>query len=79
MEPAKLTGGKFGKAGFSWLLRKFNGDKIIYQDGVWVGFRNIILKIPEQKLTVVILSNRTDLDTKRQRVSIVYSVAQKFI
>jgi len=78
MTPAKLANGNFGKAGFSWLTGEFNGDKIVYQDGSWVGFRNIILKIPEQKLTVVILSNRTGLDTERQRISVAYSVAQKF-
>ncbi|MBI5356890.1 beta-lactamase family protein [Candidatus Collierbacteria bacterium] len=79
MRPAKLTGGNFGKAGFSWLMGEFNGDKIVYQDGAWVGFRNIIFKIPAQKLTVIILSNRTGLDTERQRVSLASQLAQKFL
>ena len=78
MAPAKLASGNFGKAGFSWLLGKFNGDEIIYQDGVWVGFKDIILRIPKRKIAVVMLSNRTDLDTQRQRISIAYFAAQKF-
>jgi CubicO group peptidase (beta-lactamase class C family) len=78
MSPARLANGRFGKAGFSWLIKKFRGIKIIYQDGSWVGFRNIILKIPARKLTVIVLSNRTDLDTETKRISAVYSVAQKF-
>lgn len=71
MTPAKLANGDFGKAGFSWLTGKFNGDKIVYQDGSWVGFRNIILKIPAKKLTAVILSNRTDLDSEKQRINMI--------
>ena len=81
-----LPNNKFGKAGFSWLIKNnFNRfrvkpgmTRIVYQDGVWVGFRNIFLKIPEKKLTVVILSNRTDLDMERQRISLAYKLAQKF-
>jgi len=86
MTPAKLISGNFGKAGVSWLfgndLNRFRlkagMTNIVYQDGAWVGFRNIILKIPAGKLTVIILSNRTDLDTETKRVSAAYSVAQKF-
>ncbi len=86
MRPAKLTSGNFGKAGFSWLIGnslnrfrlKAGMTRVVYQDGSWVGFRNIILKIPARKLTVIVLSNRTDLDTETKRISAAYSVAQKF-
>lgn len=79
MTPARLVNGEFGKAGFSWLIGIYRGRRIIYQDGTWVGFRNIILKIPAQRLTVIILSNRTDLDTERRRISLAYKLAQKFV
>jgi CubicO group peptidase (beta-lactamase class C family) len=77
MTPVKLTNGNFG-AGFSWLFGKFNGDRVIYQDGVWVGFRNILLKIPAGGVTVIILSNRSDLDTEAKRISVAYRAVQKF-
>lgn len=79
MAPARLTNGKYGKAGFSWLIKKYRGTNIIYQDGSWVGFRNIILKIPGQRLTVITLSNRTDLDTEQKRISLACQLAQKFV
>jgi CubicO group peptidase (beta-lactamase class C family) len=86
MAPELLTNGKFGRAGFSWLIGKnLNRFRLkdgmtraVYQDGSWVGFRNIILKIPTKKLTVIILSNRADLDTERQRISTAFFAAQKF-
>lgn len=77
--PQQLLNGKFGKAGFSWLFVNYRGIKIIYQDGSWVGFRNIILKIPGKKLTVVILSNRTDLNTEKQKISFAYMLAREFL
>ena len=85
--PALLGNGNFGKAGFSWLfgniLNRFRVKpgmtRIIYQDGSWVGFRNIILKIPEKKLTVVVLSNRTDLNTEQRRISLAYKLVREFL
>lgn len=79
MTPARLANGELGKVGFSWLIGTYRSRKIVYQDGSWMGFRNIILKIPEQKLAVIILSNRTDLDTEQQRISLAYQLAQKFV
>lgn len=65
----RLLNGKIGKAGFSWLIDSYRKEKIIYQDGLWVGFRNIILKIPNKNVSVIILSNRTDLETTKQRIA----------
>lgn len=77
--PQKLSSGKLGKAGFSWLLGERNGLRITYQDGSWVGFRNIFLKIPERNLSVILLSNQTGLDTEKQRLDLACSVAQLYL
>lgn len=69
----RLLNGKIGKAGFSWLIDSYRKEKIIYQDGLWVGFRNIILKIPNKNVSVIILSNRTDLETTKQRIAAAWS------
>lgn len=68
-KPTLLKNKTEGKAGFSWLIGNYQGENIIYQDGCWVGFRNIILKIPDKNLTVILLSNRTGLDSEEQRMS----------
>jgi len=69
LTPQRLLNGKIGGAGFSWLIDSYRKEKIIYQDGSWVGFRNIILKIPNENVTAIILSNRTDLETTKQRIA----------
>lgn len=79
LKPQLFLNGRPGKAGFGWLFGKYRGLKIIYQDGAWVGFRNIILMLPDKKLTVIILSNHTDLDTERKRISLAYQLAQEFL
>ena len=42
--------------GFGWRI----GDGIVWHSGETIGFRNVILRWPSQRLTVVLLSNRND-------------------
>ncbi len=42
--------------GFGW---RINGD-MLWHSGESIGFRNVILRYPKQKLTVIVLSNRND-------------------
>ncbi len=42
--------------GFGW---RINGDAL-WHSGESIGFRNVIVRYPKQKLTVVVLSNRND-------------------
>ncbi|MDQ2702541.1 MAG: beta-lactamase family protein [Pseudomonadota bacterium] len=42
--------------GFGWRL----GDGTLWHSGETIGFRNVIVRWPEQKLTVILLSNRND-------------------
>lgn len=42
--------------GFGW---RINGDAL-WHSGESIGFRNVILRYPQQRLTVIILSNRND-------------------
>ena len=43
-------------SGFGW---RINGDAL-WHSGESIGFRNVIVRYPKQKLTVVVLSNRND-------------------
>ncbi|MCL7713496.1 serine hydrolase domain-containing protein [Stenotrophomonas mori] len=42
--------------GFGW---RINGDAL-WHSGESIGFRNVLLRYPQQKLTVIVLSNRND-------------------
>ena len=46
--------------GFGWRLDQHRGHRRIAHGGSWVGFRTSIARYPEQKLAIVVLTNRTD-------------------
>ena len=46
--------------GFGWRLDQHRGHRRIAHGGSWVGFRTSIARYPEEKLAVVVLTNRTD-------------------
>jgi len=49
---------------YAWGLRvsTYRGLKIVEHGGAWAGFRAEILRFPEQKLSVIALSNRSDFN-----------------
>ena len=48
--------------GFGWFLDPYRGRARMWHSGSTSGFRTIIDRFTDEKLTIVILSNRTDLD-----------------
>lgn len=46
--------------GFGWRLDRYRGHRRIAHGGSWVGFRTNIARYPDEKLTIVVLTNRTD-------------------
>jgi CubicO group peptidase (beta-lactamase class C family) len=48
--------------GFGWRIESFAGHKRVRHGGSWVGFRTHIARIPDLQFTVIILSNRADVD-----------------
>lgn len=44
--------------GYGWRLGKYNNADVVYHTGSTKGFRNVIYRIPENKFTIVILTNR---------------------
>jgi CubicO group peptidase (beta-lactamase class C family) len=48
--------------GFGWFLDPYRGHKRSYHDGETIGFRTTIQRFAEGQWTIVILSNRSDLD-----------------
>ena len=52
-----LNNGKPTNYGFGWIVSKTRGHETLSHGGGWLGFRTYILRFPEQRFTVVVLSN----------------------
>ena len=56
--PMTLTNGTVTRYGFGWFVDRENGTLKLSHHGETSGFTNFILKYPERRLTVVVLTNR---------------------
>ena len=50
------------KYGFGWFLDPYHGHARMWHYGESIGFRSVIERFPADRLTIIILANRTDLD-----------------
>jgi CubicO group peptidase (beta-lactamase class C family) len=48
--------------GFGWFLDPYKGHTRMYHDGETIGFRTTIQRFTKDKVTIIVLSNRLDLD-----------------
>jgi CubicO group peptidase (beta-lactamase class C family) len=64
MKPAWTAASNAGKAayGFGWFLDPYHGRERVWHEGGTRGFGTVIERFTAEKLTIVILCNRTDLD-----------------
>ena len=46
--------------GYGWRISKHNGDRMLWHSGETRGFRNVLVRFPERRLTVIILTNRNE-------------------
>jgi CubicO group peptidase (beta-lactamase class C family) len=63
--PSKGPTGPDGKPadyGFGWFLNGWNGHARMWHYGETVGFRTAIQRFVDDRLTIVVLCNRADLD-----------------
>jgi CubicO group peptidase (beta-lactamase class C family) len=56
--PGVLSDGKVLDYGLGWQLGEFNGHRRVMHGGSTSGFRNVIQRYLDDKLTVIILTNR---------------------
>jgi CubicO group peptidase (beta-lactamase class C family) len=56
--PMRLTDGTVTRYGFGWFVDAEPGEKRLSHHGETSGFTNFILKYPERRLTVIVLTNR---------------------
>jgi CubicO group peptidase (beta-lactamase class C family) len=59
---AKFENGKPVSYGFGWFLDPYQGHRRMHHDGETIGFRTTIQRFPDDKLTIIVLANRTDVD-----------------
>ena len=60
-----LHPGKPVSYGFGWFLDPYQGHQRMWHTGSTMGFRTVIERFFDDKLTIVILCNRTDLDPEK--------------
>jgi CubicO group peptidase (beta-lactamase class C family) len=57
-----LAPGKPVAYGFGWFVDPYQGRARMWHTGTTTGFHTVIERFPEQRLSIIVLSNRTDLD-----------------
>lgn len=62
LTPAKLNDGKTTNYGFGWFVKETPHGLETSHSGGWAGFRNYIVRYPDKKLTVVVLSNSAEFN-----------------
>ncbi|MCJ7676662.1 MAG: serine hydrolase [Anaerolineales bacterium] len=55
--PAKLNDGRLASFGFGWLVRDYRGLREVCHGGDISGFNSYIARFPDQRFTVIVLSN----------------------
>lgn len=60
LTPGKLNNGSATSYGFGWNLGERLGSRANFHSGSWLGFRTGIMRVPEKRLTVVVLSNSAE-------------------
>lgn len=60
-----LHPGKPVSYGFGWFLDPYEGHERMWHTGSTMGFRTVIERFHKENLTIIILSNRTDLDPEK--------------
>lgn len=58
--PAVATDDPNVRYGFGWRISQYRGPRTLWHSGETAGFRNVIIRFPDNHLTVIILTNRDD-------------------
>jgi CubicO group peptidase (beta-lactamase class C family) len=61
-QPGQLNSGKRVDYGFGVALGEYRGTKLVIHTGGWAGYRSAVVRLPEKKLGIAVLSNAATLD-----------------
>lgn len=64
LTPVKSPTGEIFPFGLGWFLETYKGHLMAWQYGHWYGSSSLIIKVPEQKITLVILANSDGLSRR---------------
>jgi CubicO group peptidase (beta-lactamase class C family) len=67
--------GNFGDYGFGWYVDVKEGHRRLHHDGSTSGFRNYVIRYPDEKMTVLVLTNRRGPDV----MPLAESIAEIFL
>lgn len=56
--------------GYGWIVSRRYGTDVLWHDGGFAGFHNIVLRVPSRKLMIAVLSNSAWIDHHRLAVTI---------
>jgi CubicO group peptidase (beta-lactamase class C family) len=62
LRPMTLNDGSANPYAFGWYLKEDSGHRRFEHPGAWGGFQAFILRYPDDRVTVVLLANRSDVD-----------------
>jgi CubicO group peptidase (beta-lactamase class C family) len=68
--PARINDGSTVPYGFGWRVVDVNGLRVLSHGGAWAGFRAHIFRIPAERFSVVVLSNKDDFNPRLPSVHI---------
>ena len=58
----RLNDGTESPYAFGWFLKEDHGHRRLEHPGNWLGFQAFITRYPDDRFTVVLLANRSDID-----------------
>ncbi len=58
--PRTITDKKGVSYGFGWRISEHDGRRMVWHTGESIGFRNAVVRFPDEKLSVVVLTNRDE-------------------
>ena len=70
-----MTPGLHTNYGFGWEIASYKGRTVWRHSGSTIGFRTHIARFPQERLTVIVLLNRADLDAQ----ALALAVADMFL
>jgi len=62
LRPMRLNDGTESPYAFGWFLKRDHGHRRLEHPGSWLGFQAFIARYPDDRFTVVLLANRSDID-----------------
>jgi len=67
----QLSDGERSDYGFGWFLSPYNGHRRMWHDGDTSGFHTSIQRLVDDKVTVVVLANRTDINPRELALQVI--------